>query len=179
MEARKSGLHADPILETEAKMETDQSILAAKAHYEDKIVEQSKENPKRFWNYTRHYTRSFSTIDMLQSEGKKFTEDQDKAQILNSFFSSVLTNETPVDSSHHNSEGDGISFWETYMSLQKQSGRNSWNWRTTRPPARTTLVSMWWDKALILTSHFTSYSISPSRQGAHHKTGVMRISLLY
>ena len=100
----------DRILETEAKMETDRAILAAKAHYEDKIVEQSKENPKRFWNYTRHYTRSSSTIDMLQSEGKKFTEDQDKAQILNNFFSSVLTNETPVDSSHHNSEGDGPQF---------------------------------------------------------------------
>ena len=86
VEAWKSGLNADPILEKEAKTETDNTILAAKVHYKNKIVEQSKGNPKRFWNYT-HYTITPSTIDEIESGGTKYTEDQKKAQLLNIFFS--------------------------------------------------------------------------------------------
>ena len=56
VEAWKSGLNADRIVEKEAKTETDNTILAGKVHYKNKIVEQSKDNPKRFWNYTTHDT---------------------------------------------------------------------------------------------------------------------------
>ena len=109
VEAWKSGLNADRILEREAKTETDNAILAAKAHYENKIIEQSKDNLKRFWNYTWHYTRSSSTIDVLESRGTKYMEEQIKAQLLISF-SSVLTNETPVDSPRLQTEGDEPRF---------------------------------------------------------------------
>ena len=79
----------------EAKRNIDKAILNAKAHYENKIVDQSKENPKRFWNYTRHFTKSSSTIDVLEKEITKVTDDKVKAEMLNSFFSSVLTDELP------------------------------------------------------------------------------------
>ena len=42
VEAWKSGLNADRILEREAKTETDNAILAAKAHYENKITIQGQ-----------------------------------------------------------------------------------------------------------------------------------------
>ena len=92
---KKSQLFADGLLELEAKRNIDQAILKAKAHYENKIVEQSKENPKRFWNYTRHFTKSSSTIDVLEKEDTKVTDDKEKAEMLNNFFSSVLTDEPP------------------------------------------------------------------------------------
>ena len=92
---KKSQLFADGPLELEAKRNIDQAILKAKAHYENKIVDQSKENPKRFWNYTRHFTKSSSTIDVLEKEDTKVTDDKEKAEMLNNFFSSVLRNEPP------------------------------------------------------------------------------------
>ena len=49
--AWKSGLHADQLITDKAKRDTDSAIISAKAHYESKIIDQSAENPKRFWNY--------------------------------------------------------------------------------------------------------------------------------
>ena len=72
-----------------------------KAHYKSKIIDQSAENPKRFWNYNRHYTKSSSSIDILELDGRKFTKDSDKAEILNSFFCSVLTDDPLLDFTTH------------------------------------------------------------------------------
>ena len=83
--ARVSGLSADQFLAEEAKVAEDASILAAKAHYENKLVGQIKDDPKRFFNYTRHFTRSSSSIDVLEQNGSKITEDGAKADLLNSF----------------------------------------------------------------------------------------------
>ena len=76
-------------------LHSDDTIKTAKAHYEDKLVDQLQTNPKRFWNYTRHFTRSSATVDTLQHEGKTYTEDDEKASIVNDFFTSVLINEAP------------------------------------------------------------------------------------
>ena len=100
VKARTTGLSGDEHLASDAKIKVDDAIKEAKAHYENKLINDSKENPKRFWNYARHYTRSSSSIDVLEQDGVKFAGDDDKAEILNSFFSSVLTNETPPDSTH-------------------------------------------------------------------------------
>ena len=60
-----------------------------------KKIDQSNGNPKRFRNYTRHFTKSSSTIDVLEREGIKITDDKVKAEMLNNCFSSVLMNEPP------------------------------------------------------------------------------------
>ena len=43
----------------------------------------------KFWNYTRNFTKSSSTTGDLNFEGKNF--DQTKANILNNYFISLLT----------------------------------------------------------------------------------------
>ena len=57
------------------------------------LVDQINVNDRRFWNYTRHFTKSLSTIGDLNFEGKNFSGDQTKANILNNYFISVLTDE--------------------------------------------------------------------------------------
>ena len=63
-------------------------------HYGKKLVNQINVNDKRFWNYTRHFTKLSSTIGDLNFEGKNFSDDQTKANILNNYFISVLTDES-------------------------------------------------------------------------------------
>ena len=62
-------------------------------HYEERLVDQINVNDKIFWNYTRHFTKLSSTINDLNFEGKSFSDDQTKANILNNYFISVLTDE--------------------------------------------------------------------------------------
>ena len=56
-----------------------------------------KENPKLFLNYARNFSRTSSTIDVLEDQnGKTVNDDFAKANILNEFFTSVQTNEEPL-----------------------------------------------------------------------------------
>ncbi len=89
-----SGLSADARLYKEESRKCKSTIIAAKAHYEDKLVESIPQNPKRFFNYARSFTRTSSTIDCLEVDGNRITDDSDKANILNEFFASVMTKET-------------------------------------------------------------------------------------
>ena len=73
--------------------EVKSSLNNAKAHYEDKLVDQVEENPKRFYNYCRNFTRTTSTVEVLEENGQKITDDNEKANLLNDFFISVLINE--------------------------------------------------------------------------------------
>ena len=68
----------------------------AKADYEDKLVDSISENPKKFYNYTRSFTRSSSTVEQLEVNGVKVYDDGEKADCLNGLFASVLTEESPL-----------------------------------------------------------------------------------
>ena len=91
---RSSGRETDRILLEEAKRNYNQAIQDAKAHYEGKLTSQIKTDPKRFWNYTKHFTRSSSTVDSLKENGSIITNDDTKAEIFNRYFASVWTQET-------------------------------------------------------------------------------------
>ena len=80
--ANKSGLLADLII-----------YELEKQKLQSNLVDQINVKDKRFWNYTRHFTKSSSTISDLNFEGKNVSDDQTKANILNSYFVSVLTDE--------------------------------------------------------------------------------------
>ena len=58
----------------------------AKADYKDKLVDSKSENPKKFYNYTRSFTRSSSTVEQLEVNGGKVYDDREKADCLNGFF---------------------------------------------------------------------------------------------
>ena len=47
--------------------------------YEEKLVDQIYVNDKRFWNYSRHFTKSSSAIGNINFEGRNFSDDQTKA----------------------------------------------------------------------------------------------------
>ena len=96
---RLSKLEADRLLYEEEAKQTDEVVKKAKAHYENQLLEQLKDDPKRFWNYTRHFSKSSATIDVLEDDdGVLITDDTAKANLLNQFFVSVLTEETAFDS---------------------------------------------------------------------------------
>ena len=73
-----------------------QTMTAAKAHYENKLIDQIKDDPKRFWNYTRHLSRSSATVDIIKDQGDTISDDPQKADILNNYFISVLTSEPDI-----------------------------------------------------------------------------------
>ena len=102
--ASKNGLSADLIIYELEKEKLHTVLKEAKLHYEEKLVDQI--NVKRFWNYTRQLTKSSSTISDLNFEGKNFSDDQTKANILNYYFIYVPTDEPELLHSLHTLDTD-------------------------------------------------------------------------
>ena len=89
-------MEADKHLHHEAAKHLKSTKSAVKEYYEDRLVDRIKSEPKVFYNYARHFTRSSSTIDTLEHDGVKVTEDSAKADILNTFFASVMCQEPEI-----------------------------------------------------------------------------------
>ena len=63
-------------------------------NYERQLVSRIKEDPKAFWTYTSSRLKARCRVgDLRDDTGTVFSSNQDKASILNSFFSSVFTEE--------------------------------------------------------------------------------------
>ena len=62
------------------------------------VSEQCKQNPKKIWNYVKSKTSVRSGISdiILEQDGEKIqiTDDYEKAQAYNDYFSSVFTTES-------------------------------------------------------------------------------------
>ena len=67
--------------------------MQSKAEFEAALASDIRENPRRFYNYCRNFTRSGATIESLKVDGETLTHDHDKANALNEFFASVMINE--------------------------------------------------------------------------------------
>ena len=62
--------------------------------FEKRIASKVKVNPKLFWNYVNDKMKSRQPVSDLRKEnGELTTNDEEKAQVLNDFFSSVFTRE--------------------------------------------------------------------------------------
>ncbi|KAK2148442.1 hypothetical protein LSH36_497g01010 [Paralvinella palmiformis] len=62
--------------------------------YLDPLAKEAKTRPKSFWTYVKNQTKSREGLSPLMTErGEMTSTDTKKAQVLNSFFSSLLTNE--------------------------------------------------------------------------------------
>lgn len=67
-------------------------IRKTKIEFERKIAFEVKTNPKSFWKYVKSQTKYSDSIPNLKKDDSSFAEtDKDKAELLNSFFSSVFT----------------------------------------------------------------------------------------
>ena len=70
------------------------AVLYSKKKHGKLIAESAKVNPKSFWGYVREQTKTRSGISDLKNEqGEVITDDTEKAQLMNSFFASVFTDE--------------------------------------------------------------------------------------
>ena len=69
-------------------------IKKAKKEYERNIAKNSKHNPRMFWKYVQEKTKQKTGIATLIKEDGSIAEtDKEKAETLNTFFTSVFTNE--------------------------------------------------------------------------------------
>ena len=69
-------------------------IKTAKMEFEDKITNEIKGNPKTFWNYVNSKSGSKTSMgDLLGPNGETIENEQEKANILNTYFNSVFTKE--------------------------------------------------------------------------------------
>ena len=98
-QAKGLDLHIDKVKYESAKSDYKEELCNAKAKYEDELVDALPTNPKKFYNYTRSFISSSSTIDSLVVDGTKVYDDSVKAKALNDFFGSVLVKETPLNHS--------------------------------------------------------------------------------
>ena len=70
-----------------------------RSRYESKLVSNLKQNPKAFWRYASSRLRTRSRVDDLRTEDGAITSsNQEKADVLSRYFTSVFTQEgnTPV-----------------------------------------------------------------------------------
>jgi hypothetical protein len=80
------------------------------------ISDNIKDRPKAFWSFIKSKTTTRESVGILQiPDGTTAHTDQDKAETLNAFFSSVFTAEnaeTPTSETFTSSETDTITFTE-------------------------------------------------------------------
>ena len=63
-------------------------------HHEQHIVSNIKRNPKSFWRYINSHMKSRSGIDSIRRpDGSTAIPDQEKAELLNSYFASIFTDD--------------------------------------------------------------------------------------
>lgn len=69
-------------------------ILNAKIKNERTIANECKRNPKKFWKYVQKQTKGVQGVTVLKrKDGTTATTNEEKANILNSFFASVFSKE--------------------------------------------------------------------------------------
>ncbi len=84
-----------------------------KKEFEKKILKEAKKNPKPFWGYANSKLKTRSKITQLRKKDGKMTEnDQEKAETLNEFFSSVFTDENTSNIPNMEDKSNGHSISE-------------------------------------------------------------------
>ena len=73
----------------QAKWATRQALR----QFESNIAREARRDPSSFYKYVRSKTKTRTGIGDLKSDGKIAQTDQEKAEVLNSFFASVFTHE--------------------------------------------------------------------------------------
>ena len=62
-----------------------------RASFEEELAANIKHNPERFWQYTNSHLKTKSRVEELRDEmGAVASTDEDNAQMLNRFFTSIF-----------------------------------------------------------------------------------------
>ena len=89
---RKTRKEEDLFKYKEARNNATKKLKSDKREYEQKIAEESKTNSKAFWNYVNSKTKYREGIcELERGDGTVAQDDIEKANTLNSFFTSVFT----------------------------------------------------------------------------------------
>lgn len=73
---------------------TNEVVKNSKRSYEKSISQKSKNEPKHFWRYVKSKTKSKTGVSNLKTrDGEYVKSDQEKAEVLNEFFTTVFTKE--------------------------------------------------------------------------------------
>ena len=84
-----------------SRQEWAKAIKHSKKSYEKKVASEVKNNNKSFWRYVNSKRKTKDTIGALTKPDDSETEtNEDKADVLNTFFSSVFV-ETEIETDEH------------------------------------------------------------------------------
>ena len=72
-------------------------VKNAKKRFEKKLAKEAKKNPKRFYAYMKSNTSNRQSVGPLKEGNTIVTDDTKMSNILNSFFSSVFTDENLIN----------------------------------------------------------------------------------
>ena len=90
---------------TEIRNEVKRATKAAQVEKEMRVAKEAKTNPKAFFSYISSKTKPKQPIgNLLKAEGGCTETDEEKAEELNTFFSSVFTEEGDSEINEFNSE---------------------------------------------------------------------------
>ena len=78
----------------ETRNKTTAAIQKAQKQQEYSVAVNIKERPKLCWQHVRRKMKSKTGIGTLKTDGVEYQDDNDKAQCLSNFFSSVFTEES-------------------------------------------------------------------------------------
>jgi len=82
----------------------------ARIAHEKKIIAHCKDNPKTFWSYVKSKTKKPGDVSsLLNPEGQLSHNDNEKAKLLNSYFSSVFVHEDGDNFFENNKTNDMIN----------------------------------------------------------------------
>lgn len=102
----------------QAKTYSNMKVREAQEKYEKDIVTKVKDDPKVFWRYVQSKTKVKENIQCIIDEnGELYTDNENKAELLNKFFHSVFTHEQDVNNlppfnQRTNSKLEDVSFTE-------------------------------------------------------------------
>ena len=99
-------LECDQTNYVNVRNECNKSIRCAKRKHENILSNESKSNPRNFWKYVNYNSKNTSSISSLQDGmGQLSVTDKEKANTLNTFFSSVFTQDN-LNNLPHTETGD-------------------------------------------------------------------------
>ena len=87
----------DYVLYQNAKRESRRATREAARQHEARIALDSRRNPKRFWTYVRKKSKKKCSIPDIRANGKVISDDKEKAEEFNKFFTSVFKDEPDFD----------------------------------------------------------------------------------